>query len=54
MDKKNVKTEKRCKPLIPRQTKALAESLISQLDRERRGTTRKRRITAPAGAVMIF
>lgn len=54
MKKKTVKTEKLCKPLEPKQAETLARILISQTERQHYGTDRKRRITAPAGAVMLF
>lgn len=54
MKQKPAKTEKPCKPLNPEQMKTLACMLISQTERQHYGTNRKRRITAPAGAVMLF
>jgi hypothetical protein len=54
MKKKSKKSSNRCKPLEQTQAAALAKLLIGQLDRDSRGTGRKQRITAPAGAVMLF
>lgn len=54
MKQKPVKTEKPCKPLEPSKVETLARMLISQAERQHYGTNRKRRITAPAGAVMLF
>lgn len=54
MKKKPVKIEKPCKPLEPEQMKTLACLLVSQLQRQHNDTHRERRITAPAGAVMLF
>ena len=53
MKKKSKKSSNRCKPLEQTQAAALAKLLIGQLDRDSRGTGRKQRITAPAGAVML-
>ena len=54
MKKKPIKSDKPCKPLKPEQSEALARYLISQTERQQNGTDRKKRITAPAGVVMLF